>query len=176
MVDVAADLLRLVRDGDLGGWQGLPSNLSLAELTSTFRRDSDWSGTAQLGRGHWKTNYLWALVPGSNQKLRAWFDTNPVVLVDFACAGTVDTRPDDLAAIFAEEPTSLDAWLGTLPMPESELVFPRHGLAAFVNRETQSIWHLALFPPQTLREYVDNLRIDMRIRRHQPRHSMGPSS
>jgi hypothetical protein len=81
-----------------------------------------------------------------------------------------------LAGLLAEVPTSLDAWLGTLPMPESELVFPRHGLAAFVNRETQSIWHLALFPPQTLDEYVDNLRIDMRVRRHQPRHPMSPSS
>jgi hypothetical protein len=172
---VSAELLRLVCAGDLRGWQGL-SDLSLAELTSAFPRDSDWSSTAQLGRRHREANYLWVLVPGSDQKLRIWLEMDRVILLDLACSGTLRTLPDHLAGLLAEVPTSLDAWLGTLPVPESELVFPRHGLAAFVNRETQSIWHLALFPPQTLDEYVDNLRIDMRVRRHQPRHPMSPSS
>lgn len=176
MTDVAADLLRLVRYGDLSGWHGLTSCLLVTELTSTFRRESDWSGTAQLGRRHRETNYLWALVPDSNQSLRVWFETDRVILVDFAGAATVPIRPGDLAGIFAEAPTALDTWLGTLPMPKSEFVFPRHGLAVFVNRETQSIWHLALFPTLTLGEYIDNLRIDMQVRRHQPRHSGGPSA
>jgi hypothetical protein len=53
-------------------------------------------------------------------------------------------------------------------MPESELVFPDHGLAAFISRETESIWHLPLFPPLTLEVYEDDLRIDMKTRQHQP--------
>ena len=50
-------------------------------------------------------------------------------------------------------------------MPESELVFPAHGLGAFISRETDSIWHLALFPPLRLEAYLDDLRIDMKTRR-----------
>lgn len=176
MPDAAADLLRLVRDGELGGWRGLPATLTLAELTSTFPRDSDWSGTAQLGGRHRQTTWLWAVAPGTGQQLRVWFDADRVVLVDFACAGTVSNRPDDLAALLGEAPAALDTWLGTLPLPESELVFARHGLAAFVNRETQSIWHLALFCPQSLHDYTDNFRIDMQVRRHQPRPSADPGS
>jgi hypothetical protein len=172
---VSAELLRLVCTGDLHGWQGL-SDLSLAEFTSAFPRDSDWSSTAQLGRRHREANYLWALVPGLDEKLRVWFEMDRVILLDLACSGTFRSRPDHLAGLLIEVPTALDAWRGTLPMPESELVFPQHGLAAFVNRETQSIWHLALFLPQTLDEYVDNLRVDMRVRRRQPRHPMSPSS
>lgn len=172
---VYAELLRLICAGDLRGWQGL-SALSVPDLTSAFPRDSDWSGTAQLGRCQREANYLWAVVPGADQKLRVWFEMDSVILLDLTCSGTLRTRPDHLAGLLAEVPIALDTWLGTLPMPESELVFPQHGLAAFVNRETQSIWHLALFRAQTLDEYVANLRIDMRVRRHQPRHPISPSS
>ena len=169
MPHVPDELLRLISAGDLRGWNGLP-DLSVADLTSAFPRDSDWSGTAHLGRCQKETHYLWAIVPGSDHKLRVWFEVDRVILLDLACSGTLRTRPDDLAALLAEAPTALDTWLGTLPMPQSQLVFPRKGLAAFVNRETQSIWHLALLRPQTLEEYVDNLQIDMRVRRHPPKH------
>ena len=175
MSDVPDKLLRLISAGELRGWEGL-SDLSLADLTSAFPRDSDWSGTAHLGRRQRETHYLWSLVPGSDQKLRVWFEIDRVILIDLACPGTIRTRPDDLAGLLAEVPTALDTWLGTLPMPQSQLVFPRKGLAAFVNRETQSIWHLALLRPQTLDEYVDNLQIDMRVRRHRPKHPMKPRS
>jgi hypothetical protein len=175
MTSVSAEPLRLVCAGDLRGWQGL-SGCSLAELTGAFPRDSDWSGRDQLGRHHRETNYLWAIVPGTDERLRVWFESDRVILLDLALAGIRGTRPDQLAGLLAEVPSALDTWLGTLPMAESELVFPRHGLAAFINRETQSIWHLALFPPQTLGDYVDNLRIDMRVRRHQARHPTSPGS
>src|SRR3954452_13209354 len=140
MARLTAESLRRACVGDLCGWHELPSDLSLAEYMTTCPRDSDWSGTAQLGRHHRETNYLWACVPGAEQKLRVWFEANHVILLDVACAGPVGSRLDYLPERLGEPPTALDAWLGTVPMPESELVFPRHGVAAFVNRETQQIW------------------------------------
>lgn len=153
-------LLRAIRSGELAGWKGL-ADLSVAELTATFPRDSDWSGTAKLGRRRRETDYLWARMPDCERTIRVWFEGDRVLLVDFECSWTFKAGPA------GEEPVLLDTWLGTLPMPKSERVFPRHGLAAFVNGETGKLWHLALFPPQTLESYVDHLRIDMQRRRHQ---------
>jgi hypothetical protein len=166
---MSVESLRRVCAGNLHDWQGL-SGCTLTELSDAFPRDSDWSGRAQLGRNYKETNYLWAIMPGTDERLRVWFESDRVILVDMECSGFPDIDPARLVGQFAEVPTALDTWLGTLPMPESELVFPRHGLAAFVNRETQSIWHLALFAPQSLGDYVDNLRIDTRVRRHQAGH------
>jgi hypothetical protein len=166
-----AAILRPVTDGDLRGWRGLPSDLTLAEVTADFPRDSDWAGSAQLGRCHREAGYLWVDMP-DHEKLRVWFDSERVVLLDLACS-RLRVQPGLLAGLFEaglfeESPASLDTWQGTLPMPQSELVFPAHGLAAFVNHETKAIWHMALFPPVTLDAYMDDLRIDMQTRRHQP--------
>lgn len=143
---------------------GLPAGLLVAQVAKVFPRDSDWSGTALLGRRYREANYLWVDIPGPEGKLRVWFDGERVILLDLACSH-LKVRPDQLAGLFNEMPASLDTWRGTLPMPESELVFTAHGLAAFISRETDSIWHLALFPPLTLEAYQDDLRIDMKTRR-----------
>lgn len=168
MAGSAADILRPIIVGDLRGWRGLPADLSLAQLTKAFSRDSDWSGSAQLGRRHREAGYLWVDIPEPNAKLRVWFDGERIILLDLACSW-IRVTPHQLTSLLAEPPAFLDTWQGTLPMPKSELVFPEHGLSAFINRATNSIWHLALFPPVTLETYKDDLRINMETRRHQPR-------
>lgn len=167
VIEAYATLRRLIFAGNLRGWKGL-STLYLSDLTSTFPRDSDWTGTAQLGRSQTEAKYFWASVPGADEKLRVWFIKDSVILLDIACSRTFHTRPDDLASLLPEVPISLDTWRGTLSMPQSELVFPQHGLVAHIHREKRSIWHLALFQPQTLKDYVDNLRIDLRLGPHPP--------
>jgi hypothetical protein len=167
MTDSAADILRPITTGDLRGWRGLPGDLSLARLLSAFPRDSGWSGAAQLGTLHREASYLWVDIPGPERKMRVWFDDERVLLLDVACSW-LQVRPDQLTGLFAEPPVALDTWQGTLPMPGSELVFPGHGIAAFVNREMATIWHLALFRPVALEVYEDKLRIDMQARRHPP--------
>jgi hypothetical protein len=162
----AADLLRPITSGELRAWQGLPSDLSLADLKSAFTRDSDWSGSEQLGRRHREASYAWVDIPGLDGKLRVWCDGDRVILLDLPCSG-LTIRSNELTELFAETPALLDTWQGTLPMAESELVFPKHGIAVFINRETDSIWQLALFPPATLETYEDDLRINMKTRRHQ---------
>lgn len=160
------DLLRPITAGDLHGWRGLPSDLKLPQLTADFPPDSDWHGAAQLGRSHREASYLWVNLPGPDSKLRVWFDGERVILLDLECSG-IRAQPDQLTSLFAEKPELLDTWRGVLPMQKSEMVFAKHGLAAFVNHDTKSIWHLALFAPITLTTYLDDLRIDMQTRRRQ---------
>jgi hypothetical protein len=69
----AAEILGPITAGDLRGWHGLPADLSLARITATFPRDSDWSGVGQLGRRHREASYLWVDIPGPDGKLRVWF-------------------------------------------------------------------------------------------------------
>jgi hypothetical protein len=170
MTSSVIELLRPILMGDLRGWQGLPSHFSLADLTSEFPRNSDWFGEAQLGCLHHPTRFLWANSPATEApdesgQLRVWFEQDDVRLIDLDSSG-LPPRADQLQHIFAEPTTALDTWQGTLPMPHSELVFAAHGLAAFINRDTNAIWHLALFTPAPLQIYLDTLRIDMRARRH----------
>jgi hypothetical protein len=167
MTGPIGDLLRPITRGDLRGWQGLTLDLTLSELTSAFPPDSDWSGSAQLGRHHRAASYKWIRFPGADTRARAWFISDRVVLVDIANP-PVTVHPNELTDIFAEPEEPLDTWQGTLPMPASELVFPRHGIAVFINRDTGAIWHLALFHPVTLECYEDDIRIDLQTRRHQP--------
>jgi hypothetical protein len=167
MAGSAADLLRPITDEDLRGWQGLPSDLAVAHLTSVFPRDSDWTGAAQLGRRHREASYLWVDIPGPDGKLRIWFVDDRVIMLDLACSG-IKVHTSQLAGLFSEVPAALDTWQGTLAMPESELVFPAHGLAAFINRETDVIWHLALFTAVSLETYENDLRLSMKRRRFQP--------
>jgi hypothetical protein len=168
MTGPIGDLLCPITRGDLRGWQGLAPDLTLAGLTSAFPPDSDWSGSAQLGRHHRQASYRWIRVPGTGTTCRAWFVGERVILLDIANP-SVTVHLDELTDIFGEPEASLDTWQGTLPMPAAELVFPSHGIAVFVNRDTETIWHLALFPPLTLESYEDDLRIGLQTRRHQPR-------
>jgi hypothetical protein len=160
-----AKLLAPITRGDLRGWHGLEPDLTVPQLTSAFPPDSDWSGSAQLGRQHREANYRWIRFPGADAQCRAWSIGERVVLLDIANP-SVAIHPDQLSEIFGEPETSLDTWQGTLPMPASELVYASLGIAVFVNRDTRAIWHLALFPPVTLNMYQDVLRIDLRTRRH----------
>jgi hypothetical protein len=168
MTGPVGDLLDPVARGDLRGWPGLPGGLTLAELTSAYPADSDWAGSAQLGRRHRQASYRWVRFSGQQVLCRAWSDGEQVILLDLADP-PVTAGPAELAGLVGEPGTALDTWQGTLPMPESELVFPCHGLAVFVNRDTGAAWHLALFSPTTLPGYEDDLRIDLRARRHQQR-------
>lgn len=158
----------MLAGGDLMGWRGLPADLTLAEVVSFFPRDSDWSGTAQLGRRHHETAYLWVNIPSFDGKLRVWFEGERVVLLDLECS-TPQLRFDQLKNVFTGSPAYLDTWAGTVPMLRSELVFSRQGIAAFTNSESNSIWHLAFFPSVSLDTYVNDLRIDMKVSRHQRR-------
>jgi len=164
MSDPIGDLLRPITRGDLRGWHGLPPDLAVPQLTSAFPPDSDWSGSAHLGRNHREASYRWIRFPGAGGQCRAWFTGEWVILLDIANP-PVTVRPDQLIEIFGEPDASLDAWQATLPMPAAELVYPGLGLAVFVNHDTRTIWHLALFPPVTLDTYQDDLRIDLQTHR-----------
>jgi hypothetical protein len=167
MTKPIGDLLRPIIGGDLRSWQGLAPDLTFSELTSACPPDSDWSGSAQLGRHHRQASYQWIRFPGPDTECRAWFIGERVILLDIANP-SITVHPNQLTDIFGEPEASLDTWQGTLPMPASELVFPSRGIAVFINRDTDAIWHLALFPPLTLKSYEDNRRIDLHTRRHQP--------
>jgi len=164
MAESIEGLFDPITSGDLRGWHGLPRDLSLPRLTSAFPADSDWSGSARLGSNRREANYRWIRFPGAGGQCRAWFTGEWIILLDIANP-PVTVRPDQLTEIFGEPDASLDAWQATLPMSGAELVYPGLGLAVFVNRDTQAIWHLALFPPVTLDTYQDDLRIALQTRR-----------
>lgn len=161
----ASGLLSPVTRGDLNGWQGLPGDLPLDELTAVFPRDSDWAGSAQLGRLHREASFVWVDVPGAVGKMRVWFDGDRRVLLIDLDADGLRVPVSRLGPLLGEAPVALDTWRGTLPLPMSELVFAAHGLAAFAHRDKGTLWHLALFAPTTLEGYLDGLRLDLRVRR-----------
>ncbi|HEY1294105.1 MAG TPA: hypothetical protein VGJ60_13595 [Chloroflexota bacterium] len=149
--------------GDLLGWRGLPADLPLDELTAVFPRNSDWSGSAQLGRQHRPATYVWLDLPADDRNLRVWLDDKYVIMLDLTYAGA--RHAHELPLLFDEQPVTLDTWQETVPLAASELVFVAHGLAAFIDRETDSIWHLAAYTPTTIAIYLDDLRLDFRTRR-----------
>jgi len=169
MSGAADSITRLAVHGDPSGWVGLPPVLPAGDVTSAFPRDSTWSGIARLGRRRRELAYFWTDIPGDGGKLRVWIEGDRVVLLDLPRAGLQAAGPGSdarrLEDLFQEHPTALDTWRDTVPMPASELVFPAHGLAAFISPDTGAVWHLALFAPATLESYEDELRIDLRVRR-----------
>jgi hypothetical protein len=150
------DLLEPIARGDLRGWQGLAHDLTIRELTSAYPPDSDWSGSAQLGRRHREASYRWIRFPSADAESRAWFVGEQVILLDLANP-SVGAHYDQLTEMFGAPDASLDTWQDTLPMPASETVYARRGIAVFVNLDTGAIWHLALFAPVTLEVYQDDL-------------------
>ena len=175
MTSVSATQLRQACAGNLHGWCGL-RDLSLTDAFLLFPRDSDWSGNAQLGRRHQAMTYVWCRVPGSDRSLRIWSATDRVALIDMAWTVAVDSDADHLAGLLGEVPIALDTWQGPLPLAKAEHVFAQHGLAVWINPETRLIWHLALFAPQSLEDYLNNLRIDMQVSRHPAVQGQNPDS
>ena len=164
MPELAAETLQRALRGDFRGWRGLPAGLLVFDLLSTFPRDSDWSGAAQLGHSHRETEYFWVKTTAWDTQLRLWRRGDHVVLLDQECSIPADI--EQLTSELGEVPEAFDTWYGTLPMAGSELVFPDHGLAGFVNRETHSLWHVAFFVPTAIETYLSDLQINMETRRH----------
>jgi len=147
---------------DFSHWTGLPDGCLLSDLTQSGVQLKEGMGLARLGRH--KTNFKMLVIDEYERSVRVWLEEEKVLLLDVKYPQIV---PDltTLLAQLGEPEAKLDAYLGTLLLPESEWVYPQQGLSLFINPGNNVLLRLAVYPPTVLETYQERLRLHLRRRR-----------
>ena len=135
------------------GWTGLPEGCSPDTLFGVEFDANEW-GERILGK---VATRWWELeIRGYYQPVVSVRD-GVVVLFD-GMNPELDSGWAPLAQDLGEPETKLE-WLDSgVATPGGEWVYPARGITVFLDTETNTPRHLAVYPPTTLTEYRDTLR------------------
>jgi hypothetical protein len=160
----ASDAIARLRDGDLTSWNGLPPGTRPADLEPAVDAPADAPAMAGIGLRRALVRFgalagtdLWAEVWVSPESAEVWL----VTIDDPPFAGA----PEQVIGQLGDPALRLDNALGTVPLPESEWVYPDRGLAVFADEEDERVWRVALFTPCPPEEYEERYRVSLGQRR-----------
>jgi hypothetical protein len=159
MSGCAAALEGLLADG-VGAWQGLPAGCHPGEVALA---DADPSpGMADLGLR--KAFFRSGTLAGAPAQLWTTTDEQEILMLAVEAPAFVRTGAAATERLGAPE-RRLDSARGTVPLPASEWVYARRGLAVFVDPDGDAVWRATLFRPCTPDEYEAEFRVDLLERR-----------
>lgn len=140
---------------DFINWNGLPDNCDWTSLVGEYPLDWELRTAFPFGSSYKRRPIMMASVEGYDYPSFA-FENGEAVLFQ----GQGPQVPDVQALIehFGEAAACLDWQFGYLPCRESECVYPERGITLFLNSDRDRLFHIALYKPTTLENYMDNLR------------------
>lgn len=146
---------------DLQDWRGLPDGVTLEDLEQFLPVDRAFDGVAPLGERFRRAEWVAGLADGFPDGVRVWVRGGRVVALD---AQRMDV--DEVAGLLSQlgEPEArLDAFLGPMPAPRGEWVYPERGVTLFVAGEGAFVDRVVVYAPTTLDEYLQHLRPDTHV-------------
>jgi hypothetical protein len=160
----ATDVLKTLAALELGHWSGLRQNTSLDDARAVFSIDDQWHGSGRLGSESRRIDWYPVAAELFPEGLRLWVSGDHIVFID-AVRPELPGGLDKLMLALGQPPERLTSYLGTLPIENSEWVYPERGLTLFVNPVNQRLLRIAVYGPTSLQEYCKFLRLDLqRIR------------
>jgi hypothetical protein len=173
-VSAAISPLHALAAAELGGWSGLPAGLSLEEAGAELVVAADVAGTARLGAARIPVSWLAAESSVYAGGLRLYLEDDRVVVVE-GRDPTMRSGEPARAPELGEPALVLDALVGPLRLPGTELVFPERGLAVQLGSGDPGLRAVLGFAPTTAEEWVERLRPEQAGRTRFPLRQVGPA-
>jgi hypothetical protein len=161
------DMLRAFEAADIGGWEGLPPELSLGEVAAVLALETAASVPGHLGDERLAAERVAARSSTYAGGLFVWHDEGQMLLLEGR--DPFDGAGDPLVAPELGEPDeALDTVLGPLSLPGGERVYAGRGLAVRVNPENGLLLGVLGFSPTDADTYRARLRPELLPRRFLP--------
>jgi hypothetical protein len=145
-------------------WRGLPTGCSLTEMTAMFPLLNQGVGSGHLGRRHRQVEFRMLQVNGYQQPVRAWFDSMRLAMLDAEHPGLVEEQSAALLVSLGEPEAKFDFYWDVVEIKEGELVYSSRGMSLFTDPTDHQLLRLLVFPVMTVEEYVQNFRLEFRMR------------
>jgi len=146
---------------DLHDWHGLPEHTQIDHARQVFDLDEEWNGSGKLGSARRQAYWYSAACDGFPESLRIWGSGNDVILLD-AASPELPQALEDLLTVLGSPEVKMDSFLGTLPIKESEWVFPGKGITFYINPDNWKLLRIAVYKPIGLSEYKQFFRLDLK--------------
>jgi len=163
----ATSPLHALAAAELGGWSGLPPDLTVEEAGAELVVAADVAGSARVGAARIPVCWLAAESSVYTGGLRLYVENDRVLVVEgrdpVARSGEPVHAPE-----LGEATLVLDALVGPLRLPGTELVFPERGLAVQLSSGDLELRAVLGFAPTTADEWLERLRPEQAARTRFP--------
>ena len=156
----ATDVLKTLAALELGQWPGLCENILLDDARAIFSIDDQWHGSGRLGSESRRIDWYPVSAEHFPEGLRLWVSDDHIVFID-AVRPELSGGLDELLLALGQPLERLTSYLGTLPIENSEWVYPERGLTLFINPANHRLLRIAVYRPTGLQEYCKFLRLDL---------------
>jgi len=156
-VTAATSPLSALAAAELGGWSGLPPGLTVEEAAAELAVAADVAGAARLGADRIPVSWLASESAVYAGGFRLYVEDHHVLVVEGRDPTTRSGEPIRKPEL-GEPALVLDALVGPLRLPGSELVFPERGLAVQLSSGDGGLRAVLGFAPTTAEEWVERLR------------------
>jgi len=148
---------------DLISWQGLPSMLTVAEVSKKFPALSEESGLGFLGSKPIQANFK--VLPASNflPPLQIWYLNDQVIKLEGSHPQIKNLDLEQLIQNLGEPEAKLDFNYDISFIEKGEWVYPKRGLS-LCRLESGKVVKLIGFHPMSLEQYKSEIRYDEPIR------------
>jgi hypothetical protein len=156
-VTAATSPLRALAAAEIGSWSGLPPGLTVEEAGAELVVAADVAGTAWLGAARIPATWLAAESSVYAGGLRLYVEDDQVLVVE-GRDPTAQSGESVRAPELGEPALVLEALVGPLRLPGTELVFPERGLAVQLGSGDPGLRAVLGFAPTTAEEWIERLR------------------
>lgn len=154
--------LQLFAEKQFVNWRGLPRGCSLTDVTAMFSLLNQGVGVGHLGRRQRQVEFRMLQIKGYQRTVRAWFDAKQLAMLDAEHPG-LEQQLSSVLASLGEPEAKLDFYWDVLEIKKGELVYASRGITFFTDPSDHRVLRLLVFPPTTLDDYIEKIRLEFRM-------------
>ncbi len=156
MAPTCGDVMNALLLRQFNHWEGFPKNCDWTSLTGPLPEDWQLVPKRRLGSKYRDAQMIMLSLEGYIRASLNFVDGQAVLFE--AMEPTLAIEIGDLLEKLGQPDTILDWDFGTLPCPQSELVYANKGITLFLNTEKTKLLHVALYPSVEPKTYEESLR------------------
>lgn len=161
--DAYAEAWKAVTARDYRNWKGLPAGCRVSQVDAALPRLRDEHGIGKLGKANHPAMFRMHVAQGYPRNLKVWFREDHVVLIE-ADLPKLAYPSSDLLKSLGEPEARIDTHLDVLPVSGGAWVYAKRGITVFLDVGLTEVMRLALYPPCSLKEYLEEVHPDRQMR------------
>lgn len=141
---------------DFYTWNGLPEECNMEKIVGPLPESWENTPVRHLGSNFRETK--WIVIQHAKYYRPSICYYNGKAVLFEAMVEEIKGNHEELIKSYGLPSAKLDWNFGTLPLSESEYVFPNRGITLFIDAEEMKVLYVALYQVTTLDNYIENLR------------------
>jgi hypothetical protein len=154
-VSACDSALKMIQNIHFDEWNGLPQDCDYSAFIGQYPDNWDEIPFRDLGSNFRRASKIYFELQGYMRPSLAFVDGKAVL---FEAMGPKIADLKALLDMLGAPKAKLDWDFGTLPLHETEFVFPDRGITLFLNTDLDKALHIAVYPSTDLENYLQDVR------------------